>query len=127
MVMKMTKIVNGIGDGDCDANDGGDDDSDDGGDDNNGHGLVMTMMVVMVMTVVMTMTVVTMVMVMMIKMTIIKQTFFFLQFFSFARFQELIAIQTEVGARQQDLFYNNDTFKPSSMAKVSTYPDTTVC
>lgn len=44
---------------------------------------------------------------------------------NFARFQELIAIQTGVSARQQDLFYNNDTFKPSSMENVSTYPNTT--
>ncbi|CAB4008759.1 Serine threonine- kinase TBK1, partial [Paramuricea clavata] len=44
---------------------------------------------------------------------------------NFARFQELVAIQTGVSARQQDLFYNNDTFKPSSMVNASTYPDTT--
>ncbi|XP_028410870.1 serine/threonine-protein kinase TBK1-like [Dendronephthya gigantea] len=44
---------------------------------------------------------------------------------NFARFQELVAIQTGVSARQQDLFYNNYTFKPCSMATVSTYPNTT--
>ncbi|XP_046840740.1 serine/threonine-protein kinase TBK1-like [Xenia sp. Carnegie-2017] len=45
---------------------------------------------------------------------------------NFARFQELVAIQTGVGARQQDLFFNNDVFKPSPMETVSSYPLTKV-
>lgn len=43
---------------------------------------------------------------------------------TFAKFQELIAVQTGVSAAQQKLFFNYEEFKPDPMAPASTYPNT---
>lgn len=44
----------------------------------------------------------------------------------FAKFQELIAVQTGVSAAQQKLFFKYDEFKPDPMAPSSSYPMTSV-
>lgn len=44
----------------------------------------------------------------------------------FAKFQELIAVQTGVSAAQQKLFFKYDEFKPDPMAPSSSYPITSV-
>lgn len=46
--------------------------------------------------------------------------------YSFAKFQELIAVQTGVSAAQQKLFFKYDEFKPDPMAPSSSYPKTSV-
>ncbi|XP_027051194.1 serine/threonine-protein kinase TBK1-like [Pocillopora damicornis] len=43
---------------------------------------------------------------------------------TFAKFQELIAVQTGVSAAQQKLFFKYDEFKPDPMAPSSSYPKT---
>ncbi|XP_020631400.1 serine/threonine-protein kinase TBK1-like isoform X3 [Orbicella faveolata] len=43
---------------------------------------------------------------------------------TFAKFQELIAVQTGVSAAQQKLFFKYDEFKPDPMAPSSSYPIT---
>ncbi|KAL9959562.1 hypothetical protein ACROYT_G032893 [Oculina patagonica] len=43
---------------------------------------------------------------------------------TFAKFQELIAVQTGVSAAQQKLFFKYDEFRPDPMAPSSSYPNT---
>lgn len=43
---------------------------------------------------------------------------------TFAKFQELIAVQTGVSARQQMLMFKYEEFKPDPMAPASSYPNT---
>ncbi|XP_015780136.1 PREDICTED: serine/threonine-protein kinase TBK1-like [Acropora digitifera] len=44
---------------------------------------------------------------------------------TFAKFQELIAVQTGVSARQQMLMFKYEEFRPDPMAPASSYPNTT--
>lgn len=44
----------------------------------------------------------------------------------FAKFQELIAVQTGVSAAQQKLMFKYEEFTPEPMAPVSSYPNTSV-
>lgn len=46
--------------------------------------------------------------------------------YRFAKFQELIAVQTGVSARQQMLMFKYEEFRPDPMAPASSYPNTTV-
>ena len=47
-------------------------------------------------------------------------------FHSFAKFQELIAVQTGVSAAQQKLMFKYEEFRPDPMAPASSYPNTSV-
>ena len=44
----------------------------------------------------------------------------------FAKFQELIAVQTGVSAAQQKLMFKYEEFRPDPMAPASSYPNTSV-
>ena len=44
----------------------------------------------------------------------------------FAKFQELIAVQTGVSAAQQKLMFKYEEFRPDPMAPASLYPNTSV-
>ena len=60
------------------------------------------------------------------KRAAVGQVLKYLFVYRFAKFQELIAVQTGVSARQQMLMFKYEEFKPDPMAPASSYPNTSV-